>query len=95
MTPADTAGAHHSRPTAVAATPRSGPDNTDRALLDEQYQFICALSGENPGTDLFASPENAKCDTFYTVDTDCMKAQWGHSASYANPPFIAPRLCLL
>ena len=66
----------------------SGHDNSDRALMKHHYEFILSVSGESPTTDLFASTTNSQCESFYTADTDCMKANWCHLSAWANPPFI-------
>lgn len=36
--------------------------------------------------DVCATPENAKCEHFYTKEDDALRQQWGHT-NWMNPPY--------
>ena len=53
------------------------PDETFRAL-DAEFHF---------NLDPCATPENAKCADFYTIDTDGLTQNWGGRRVFCNPPY--------
>lgn len=47
--------------------------------LDEEFHF---------GIDVCATPENAKCENFFTKKEDGLKQNWGgHGTIWCNPPY--------
>lgn len=46
--------------------------------LDEIFHFTL---------DVCATPENAKCDKFYTKEQDGLKQKWGGNVCWMNPPY--------
>ena len=53
------------------------PDETFRAL-DAEFHF---------DLDPCATPENAKCKDFYTIDIDGLTQNWGGRRVFCNPPY--------
>lgn len=37
--------------------------------------------------DVCATPENAKCDRYFTRDDDGLKQSWAHEVCWMNPPY--------
>lgn len=46
--------------------------------LDAEFHF---------DLDPCATQENAKCDRFYTIDTDGLSQNWGGARVFCNPPY--------
>lgn len=47
--------------------------------LDQEFHF---------GLDAAASPENAKCECYFTPETNGLSLPWsGHGAVFCNPPY--------
>lgn len=46
--------------------------------LDTEFHFTL---------DPCATPENAKCKKFYTIDTDGLTQDWGGQIVFCNPPY--------
>lgn len=46
--------------------------------LNEEFNFTL---------DPCATPENAKCDTFFTLEDDGLKQDWGKHVVFCNPPY--------
>ena len=47
--------------------------------LDQEFHF---------GLDAAASPENAKCERYFTPETDGLSRPWsGYGAVFCNPPY--------
>lgn len=63
---------HFSSKTEMWATPQDTFDE-----LNDEFEF---------NTDVCASPENAKCKHFYTVDDDGLSQPWV-GACWMNPPY--------
>ena len=51
--------------------------------IDDKYNFE---------VDVCASPENALCEYFWTVDDDCLQQDWGDGSGFVwcNPPYSNP-----
>ena len=59
--------------TAEWATPRAFFDK-----LDAEFHFTL---------DPCATPENAKCQRFYTIENDGLSKNWGGQKVFCNPPY--------
>ena len=46
--------------------------------LDQEFHFTL---------DPCATPENAKCKMFYTIDNDGLTQNWGGQIMFCNPPY--------
>jgi phage N-6-adenine-methyltransferase len=76
------------RITAGMFTNRTDEWGTPKALfntLNERYKFTL---------DPCASHENAKCERYITAEQDGLKANWGGSRVFVNPPYSQSALWL-
>ncbi len=64
---------HFSSASDLWSTPK---DFYDR--LNSEFEF---------NLDPCATKENAKCETFYTLEKDGLKQDWGKSTVFMNPPY--------
>lgn len=66
---------------------KRGADDTvdDRATTPEVFQPLRARFGFS--IDVAASPANAKCDRYYTVDDDGLAQSWAGERVWCNPPY--------
>lgn len=64
---------HFSSKTDLWSTPQDFFDN-----LNAEFHFTL---------DPCATPENAKCDKFYTKDDDGLLKDWGEERVFMNPPY--------
>lgn len=46
--------------------------------LNEEFHFTL---------DAAASPENAKCEKYFTKEDDALKQEWGNNVIWCNPPY--------
>ena len=62
--------------------------SSDRDNWETPQAFFDQLNDEFHFTiDAFASDDNAKCDKYYTLETDGLKQDWTGEIVFANPPY--------
>jgi site-specific DNA-methyltransferase (adenine-specific) len=54
-------------------------------IYDDQYHFTL---------DVCATPENTKCEKYFTIEDDGLKQNWSNDICWMNPPYSEPeQLC--
>ena len=69
---------------------KTNPEVDDRATTPDVFE---PLDREFGGftVDVAASPDNTKCDRFYTLDDDGLRQSWAGERVWCNPPYSSIR----
>lgn len=81
-------------PLALFDPPSPAPKSKDTDERTTPYREFQALNGIfNFGFDVAATPENTKCDVFYTKEQNALLREWkGHGNVFCNPPYSRGQL---